>query len=232
MPALKWLRLLLNHIPDRYEHLVRYYGYYSNRLRGVRRRSDQQDESRSLIAIDGPRVDSRRKASWARLIKKVDEVDPLECPNCGATLRIIALIEDTDVVERILRHLKMWDLLPDLLNPPGPIRHGQTARPCRSPITPSRISPERLVRRLATADRPRSCRRAMPATNIPTKPLRYSMIAIEIPLHPDSQRGWLRFRHTTSLADTIEILVLQRSIQAGCCFCFGETATFPGRYSA
>ncbi len=24
MPALKWLRLLMNHIPDKYEHLVRY----------------------------------------------------------------------------------------------------------------------------------------------------------------------------------------------------------------
>ncbi len=31
MPALKWLRLLMNHIPDKYEHLVRYYGDYSNR---------------------------------------------------------------------------------------------------------------------------------------------------------------------------------------------------------
>lgn len=37
MPALKWLRMLMNHIPDKYEHLVRYYGYYSNRLRGTRR---------------------------------------------------------------------------------------------------------------------------------------------------------------------------------------------------
>ena len=33
MPAIKWLRLLMNHIPDRYEHLVRYYGYYSNHSR-------------------------------------------------------------------------------------------------------------------------------------------------------------------------------------------------------
>ncbi len=37
MPAIKWLRLLMNHIPDRYEHLVRYYGYYSKRSRGARR---------------------------------------------------------------------------------------------------------------------------------------------------------------------------------------------------
>ena len=28
MPELKWLRLLMNHIPDEYKHLVRYYGDY------------------------------------------------------------------------------------------------------------------------------------------------------------------------------------------------------------
>ena len=36
-PALKWLRLSMNHIPDKYEHLVRYLGHYSNRSRGGRR---------------------------------------------------------------------------------------------------------------------------------------------------------------------------------------------------
>ena len=40
MPALKWLRLLMNHIPDKYEHRVRYYGYDSNRSRGVRRQTN------------------------------------------------------------------------------------------------------------------------------------------------------------------------------------------------
>ncbi len=35
MPALKCLRLLMNEIPDKYEHLVRYYGYHFNRSREV-----------------------------------------------------------------------------------------------------------------------------------------------------------------------------------------------------
>jgi len=35
MPALKWLRLLMNHIPDKYEHLVRYYGDYSKGMLGA-----------------------------------------------------------------------------------------------------------------------------------------------------------------------------------------------------
>jgi len=35
----------MNHIPDKYEHLVRYYGYYSNRSRGARRLAKQDDHT-------------------------------------------------------------------------------------------------------------------------------------------------------------------------------------------
>ncbi len=35
-------------------------------------------------------------------------------------MRIIALIDDADVVERILRHLKVWDTIPDPISPAGP----------------------------------------------------------------------------------------------------------------
>ena len=57
-----------------------------------------------------PAVYARRKASWARLIQKVYEFDPLKRLNCGATMHIIALIDDAEVVERILKHLKLWYL--------------------------------------------------------------------------------------------------------------------------
>jgi len=36
MPGAEWLQLLLRHVPDRYEHLARYVGWYSNRARGER----------------------------------------------------------------------------------------------------------------------------------------------------------------------------------------------------
>jgi hypothetical protein len=76
MPAIKWLRLLMNHIPDRYEHLARYYGYYSNRSRGARRLIENGDDTAGSIHIDEPPAITRRKAAWARLIQKVYEVDP------------------------------------------------------------------------------------------------------------------------------------------------------------
>ncbi|NIV47422.1 MAG: hypothetical protein GWN46_11730 [Gammaproteobacteria bacterium] len=120
MPAIQWLRMLMNHVPDKYEHLVRYYGHYSNRSRGARRLVESADEPAGPIRLDEPPADSRRKASWARLIQKVYEVDPLECANCGGSMRIIALIDDAGVVERILKHLDAWDSQPDTLTPAGP----------------------------------------------------------------------------------------------------------------
>ena len=55
------------------------------------------------------------------LIKRVYEVDPLECPQCGGAMKIISFIErcQQDVVERILRHCGLWE---------GPIRTLTSAR--------------------------------------------------------------------------------------------------------
>ena len=50
-----------------------------------------------------------RRRSWARLIKKVNEADPLVCPRCSGPLKIISLIGDGVVIEKILRHTKLWD---------------------------------------------------------------------------------------------------------------------------
>ena len=36
MPGAEWLELLCKHIPDRYEQLVRYCGWYSSRSRAAR----------------------------------------------------------------------------------------------------------------------------------------------------------------------------------------------------
>ena len=60
-------------------------------------------------ADSGAEFASARRRSWARLIKKVYEADPLLCPRCSGPLKIISLIGDGPVIEKILRHLKLWD---------------------------------------------------------------------------------------------------------------------------
>jgi hypothetical protein len=42
--ALDWLAQLSTHIPNRGEHMVRYYDYYSNKSRGLRKKADTDDD--------------------------------------------------------------------------------------------------------------------------------------------------------------------------------------------
>ena len=42
--------------------------------------------------------------SWARLLKRVFEIDLEHCPNCGGELKIIAAILEASVIEPILTH--------------------------------------------------------------------------------------------------------------------------------
>ena len=45
------------------------------------------------------------RLSWARLLKRVFEIDMEHCPNCGGELKIIAAILEQPVIEKILTHL-------------------------------------------------------------------------------------------------------------------------------
>jgi hypothetical protein len=45
------------------------------------------------------------RISWARLLKRVFDVDVEHCPNCGGALKIIAAIDDPPVIVKILSHL-------------------------------------------------------------------------------------------------------------------------------
>jgi len=44
---------------------------------------------------------------WAEMIRKVYEVDPLVCPLCGGTMKVISFLTDYAVVDRIIDHLKL-----------------------------------------------------------------------------------------------------------------------------
>lgn len=45
------------------------------------------------------------RLSWAKLLKRVFEIDMEHCPNCGGQLKIIAAILEQPVIEKILTHL-------------------------------------------------------------------------------------------------------------------------------
>ncbi len=78
--------------------MVRYYGYYSNKSRGLRKKAALDEQVPHLINTD---IDSKEfRKSWSRLIQKVYGRDPLACPKCNGKMKVIALIDDLEVIRR------------------------------------------------------------------------------------------------------------------------------------
>ena len=128
-----FLAELTQHIPDKGEHLVRYYGWYSYRRRGMRAKKGTDGDikiDRSQARAAGT-SQSESKAphlsTWAALIQRVYETDPMICPRCGAKLKVVSFIEtrQRDVIEKILRHCGLWEgPLRTLANPRAPPKRG------------------------------------------------------------------------------------------------------------
>jgi hypothetical protein len=124
--ALDFLAELTQHIPDKGEHLARYYGWYSHRCRGLRAAQD----GRGKVTVDrelleGAKTDAARRRqarSWAALIQRVWEVDPLKCAKCGGQMQVVSFIEarQEQVIRRILEHCGLWQGPPRQLPQPRP----------------------------------------------------------------------------------------------------------------
>ncbi len=105
---------ITRHISDKSFHLVRDDGWRSNKMRGQRlKRADAEAEAADAGGeiIDVSAFKPRRITSkkWRELIKKVWEADPLLCPHCQHQMRIVSLIDHTDVIELTLSHLGLWE---------------------------------------------------------------------------------------------------------------------------
>jgi len=122
--VLEWLAAMCSHIPNRGEQMVRYYGYYSNVSRG-KRKKENRDNAIPNIIEDSNTSPAQRKA-WARLIQKIYETDPLCCPKCCGTMKIIAWVEQPEIIQKILKHVGLWEVKsrppPKTHSPPGELQ--------------------------------------------------------------------------------------------------------------
>ena len=77
--------------------------------------------------------------TWAQRLKRVFSIDIEVCSRCGGSARVITCIEDQDVIDRILDHLRQKEqetptrplLVPPTRAPPGtlPLFAGKDSRP-------------------------------------------------------------------------------------------------------
>ena len=108
---------LTQHIPPKHKHLIRYYGLYSSRTKGKTTKDgslvkhgyrpipEKKPDKHYELEMETVSNKASRQ-SWARLIQKVYEVDPLVCTKCGSEMKIIAVITDPSEVNKIFECLK------------------------------------------------------------------------------------------------------------------------------
>jgi len=116
LDPLELIHRLTLQIPDPKQHLVRYSGACANRVRrlyraaeGMKRGSGGMCPATGPRGPPGPRDEEStfakdRKKTWARLLRKVFEVDPLLCPACKVEMTVVSVITDSVVVDAILEH--------------------------------------------------------------------------------------------------------------------------------
>jgi len=114
---LDWLAAITSHIPNKWSQSVHFYGRYSNKSRGLRLKAQEKSNSDSAISFVPPPPKKACSKKWAELIKLVYEVNPLQCPKCLHEMRIVSIINDPLVVEKILKHLDLWQ--PQAHSPPA-----------------------------------------------------------------------------------------------------------------
>jgi hypothetical protein len=95
-----FIAAITQHIPDKSFQLVRYYGWYSNKMRGQREKQALETAKATGNAIEVIDVSEHKprripSAKWRELIKKVWEADPLMCPRCSHEIRIVCLSSTT-----------------------------------------------------------------------------------------------------------------------------------------
>lgn len=89
LKPVEFLAKLTLHIPDRYQNLRRYAGFYSSvvqrRLRAARGKN-----------VPATTIEEGRpvKPSWARLIARIFGAIPIRCPKCGAVMELAEFILD------------------------------------------------------------------------------------------------------------------------------------------
>jgi len=104
---LEFLARVLVHIPDKGQVTTRYYGWYANRPRGLRRQAEPAGAETSVPMVVVPRLaPTEATRRWAALLRQIVEVDPLACPHCAGPMRIVACITQAAVIDQILAHLR------------------------------------------------------------------------------------------------------------------------------
>ena len=129
MSPLEFMLRLAALVPRPRLHLIRFHGVLTPNaklralvvLQEVPHEPEPANQESKPAECEANRVHHRPvRLSWAKLLKRVFDLDLEHCPNCGGELKIIAAILEQPVIEKILTHLGL-----QARAPPRPAARGQ-----------------------------------------------------------------------------------------------------------
>jgi hypothetical protein len=107
MSPLEFMQRLAALVPRPRLHLIRFHGVLAPnaKLRSqVVPAPEQATTAGAGECVHAHAHSAPLRMSWARLLKRVFDIDVERCA-CGGQLKIIAVIEQPEVIERILTHI-------------------------------------------------------------------------------------------------------------------------------
>ena len=126
-----FLRRLAAIIPPPRQNLVRYHGIFAPHAK-VRREVAKQakaaqqkrllpkaGEGKAEAAIpagadDDRAISPRYRLLWADLLRRTFAIDILICPKCAGKMRLLSVIKDPTVIQKILSHLNLPTEMPGI----------------------------------------------------------------------------------------------------------------------
>ena len=106
MEPLEFMERLAALVPRPRLHLIRFHGVLAPNAKLRSKIVPAPAERAPEASADhAPAQGKTPRMSWARLLKRVFDIDTEHCPNRGGALKIIAAIEDPPVIVKILSHL-------------------------------------------------------------------------------------------------------------------------------
>jgi Putative transposase len=130
MSPLEFMQRLAALVPRPRLHLIRFHGVLAPHAKWRSKVVPQAQDNAKALSATPTATDSQEppehgrpmRLGWAKLLKRVFNLDLTHCPHCGGQLRIVAAILQRQAIEKILNHLGL-----DPQPPPRAPARGQMA---------------------------------------------------------------------------------------------------------
>lgn len=122
MSPLELLEKITAIIPRPRVHLTRFHGVLAPHYKYRHLIVPEKKEDSPSSSNENNKKDLAKKSrvTWARLLKRVFDIDVETCGVCGGKVKIISAIKETEVIKKILDHIGLPSVPPEIASARGP----------------------------------------------------------------------------------------------------------------